>query len=153
MELSHRLHRLIGPDATWSADPEGASGTALRVRSRSTTFYVKYGPLAHAEHLRLRWLHGRIAVPEVVAFDDPILVLADVGAPSLHSAAPASAKAAACVSVRKNKPPLASTGMCNAKPASESKKKKNVNRNAPAAARAILPPARKNASAHNRNQA
>ncbi|MBG0832113.1 aminoglycoside 3'-phosphotransferase [Planomonospora sp. ID67723] len=39
--------------------------------------------------MRLRWLHGRVPVPEVVAFEDPVLVLADVGAPSLEAAAPA----------------------------------------------------------------
>lgn len=89
MELPHRLHRLIGPDATWSADHEGASGTALRVRSGAEVFYVKYGPLAQAEHLRLCWLQGRVPIPVVVAFDDPVLVLADVGAPSLEAAAPA----------------------------------------------------------------
>ena len=89
MDLTHRLHRLIGRDAAWSADHEGASGTALRVTSGSKAFYVKHGPLARAEYLRLRWLRGRVSVPEVVAFDDPVLVLADVGAPSLEAAAPA----------------------------------------------------------------
>ncbi|TKK87557.1 aminoglycoside 3'-phosphotransferase [Herbidospora galbida] len=89
MRLSERLRALIDADASWSSDHEGASGTALRVTSGEKVFYVKHGPLAGAEHLRLRWLRGRVAVPEVVAFDDPVLVLADVGAPSLEAAAPA----------------------------------------------------------------
>jgi kanamycin kinase/aminoglycoside 3'-phosphotransferase-2 len=89
MNLRDRLHRLIGRDAVWSADHEGAGGTALRVTSGSEVFYVKHGPLAQAEHLRLRWLRGRVPVPEVVAFEDAVLVLADVGAPSLETAAPA----------------------------------------------------------------
>ncbi|MET7338195.1 aminoglycoside 3'-phosphotransferase [Nonomuraea sp. NPDC005650] len=89
MQLPDQLRRLIDQNASWSSDHEGASGTALRVRSGSKVFYVKHGPLARAEHLRLRWLHGRVPVPEVVAFHDPVLVLADVGAPSLETAAPA----------------------------------------------------------------
>jgi kanamycin kinase/aminoglycoside 3'-phosphotransferase-2 len=88
MQLPERLRRLIELDASWASDHEGASGTALRVTSGSGTFYVKHGSLARAEHLRLRWLHGRVPVPEVVAFEDPVLVLADVGAPSLAAAAP-----------------------------------------------------------------
>ncbi|WP_406673357.1 aminoglycoside 3'-phosphotransferase [Nonomuraea sp. N2-4H] len=89
MQLPDRLRRLIGQDASWSTDHEGASGTALRVVSGSKVFYVKHGPLASAEHLRLRWLHGRVPVPEVVAFEDDVLVIADVGAPSSEAAAPA----------------------------------------------------------------
>ncbi len=88
MQLPEQLRRLIEQDASWSSDHEGASGAALRVTSGSGIVYVKHGPLARAEHLRLRWLHGRIPVPEVVAFEDPVLVLADVGAPSLGAAAP-----------------------------------------------------------------
>ncbi|WP_034386544.1 aminoglycoside 3'-phosphotransferase [Herbidospora cretacea] len=89
MRLSQRLRVVLGDDASWSSDHEGASGTALRVTSGGRVFYVKHGPLAAAEHLRLRWLRGRVPVPEVVAFDDPVLVLADVGAASLEAAAPA----------------------------------------------------------------
>ncbi|MEV0236375.1 aminoglycoside 3'-phosphotransferase [Nonomuraea sp. NPDC050786] len=89
MQFSDQLRQLIHQDASWSADHEGASGTALRVSSGSKVFYVKLGPLARAEHLRLGWLHGRVPIPEVVAFEDPVLVLADVGAPSLEAAAPA----------------------------------------------------------------
>ncbi|GAA1023565.1 aminoglycoside O-phosphotransferase APH(3')-IIb [Acrocarpospora pleiomorpha] len=89
MQVPDRLHWLIEQDASWSGDHEGASGTALRVVSGSKIFYVKHGPLARAEHLRLCWLHGRVPVAEVVAFEDPFLVLADVGAPSLEAAAPA----------------------------------------------------------------
>ncbi|SEG16754.1 kanamycin kinase/aminoglycoside 3'-phosphotransferase-2 [Nonomuraea solani] len=86
MRLSDHLSSLIAPGATWSTDHEGASGTAQRVTSGSTVFYVKQGPLARAEHLRLRWLRGRVPVPEVVAYEDPVLVLADVAAPSLEAA-------------------------------------------------------------------
>ncbi|TMR94761.1 aminoglycoside 3'-phosphotransferase [Nonomuraea basaltis] len=89
MQLPDQLRQLIEQDASWSTDHEGASGTALRVMSGSKVFYVKHGPLARAEHLRLCWLHGRVPIPEVVAFEDPVLVLADVGAPSLEAAAPA----------------------------------------------------------------
>lgn len=89
VELSQRLHRLIGPDATWSGAHEGASGTALRVTSGTATYYVRHGPLARAEYLRLQWLAGRVATPDVVAFDDAVLVLADVSAPSVLSAASA----------------------------------------------------------------
>lgn len=88
MHVPGQLRALIEQDASWSSDHEGASGTALRVTWRSNTFYVKHGPLANAERLRLRWLHGRIPVAEVVAFEDAFLVLADVGAPSLATAAP-----------------------------------------------------------------
>ncbi|MEQ4721281.1 aminoglycoside 3'-phosphotransferase [Nonomuraea sp. B19D2] len=89
MQLPDQLRWLIEQDASWSGDHEGASGTALRVTSGAKVFYVKHGPLARAEHLRLRWLHGRVPVPEVLAFEDPVLVLADVGAPTLEAAAPA----------------------------------------------------------------
>lgn len=85
MRLPDGLSWLIGPDASWSSDHEGASGTSLRVTSGSRTYYVKHGPLAAAEHQRLRWLADRIRVPDVVAFVDPFLVLADVGAPSLDT--------------------------------------------------------------------
>ncbi|WP_031173215.1 aminoglycoside 3'-phosphotransferase, partial [Streptosporangium roseum] len=88
MQLPEQLRQLVEQDACWSTDHEGASGTALRVISGSKVFYVKHGPLARAEHLRLCWLHGRVPIPEVVAFEDPALVLADVGAPSLEAAAP-----------------------------------------------------------------
>lgn len=89
MKLPDRLRRLIGPDVSWSADHEGASGTALRAVSGSKVFYVKHGPLAGAEYLRLRWLRGRVPIPEVIAFEDGVLVLADVGAQSAEAAAPA----------------------------------------------------------------
>ncbi|TDC92950.1 aminoglycoside 3'-phosphotransferase [Actinomadura sp. 7K507] len=91
MEISDRLRRMFGPDAAWSDDHEGVSGTALRVTSGSETFYVKHGPLALAEYERLRWLKERVPVPDVVAFEEGLLVLADVKAPSLDGAEPASA--------------------------------------------------------------
>ena len=82
---------MFGPDAEWSDDHEGVSGTALRVTSGSETFYVKRGPLAFAEYERLQWLKGRVPVPRVVAFEDPLLVLGDVKAPSVDGAAPVTA--------------------------------------------------------------
>lgn len=93
MEIAQRLHRIFGADATRSTDHDGASGTALRVTSGSNTFFVKFGPLARAEHLRLRWLACRVRVPEVVAFDGLVLVLADLGESSLHDASAADAGA------------------------------------------------------------
>jgi aminoglycoside phosphotransferase len=84
--MMEMLRELLGPDATWSAEHEGASGTALRVSAGGATYWAKGGPSADAEHERLRWLAGRLPVPEVVAHRDGLLLLADVGAPSLATA-------------------------------------------------------------------
>lgn len=91
MEISERLRRMFGRDVTWSDDHEGVSGTALRVASGPDIFYVKHGPFARAEYERLQWLKGRLPVPDVVAFDDPLLVLADAKAPSLDGTASVTA--------------------------------------------------------------
>ena len=86
--MTEVLRELLGPDATWSAEHEGASGTALRVSAGGAVYWAKGGPSADAEHERLRWLAGRLAVPEIVAHRPGLLLLADVGAPSV-AAAPA----------------------------------------------------------------
>ncbi|MFC7613297.1 phosphotransferase [Actinokineospora soli] len=69
--------------------PRGRERLRPAGRRGGRTYWVKHGPTARAEHDRLRWLSTRLRAPAVVAFDDPVLVLADVGAPSLLSAAPA----------------------------------------------------------------
>ncbi|MGR6918639.1 APH(3') family aminoglycoside O-phosphotransferase [[Actinomadura] parvosata] len=88
MRVTDRIGTLLGDDAVWSADHEGLSGHVSRVTSAAGVFYVKQGPAAAAEHERLRWLERWASVPDVVAFDGDTLVLADVAAPSLESAAP-----------------------------------------------------------------
>ncbi|MEV4117146.1 APH(3') family aminoglycoside O-phosphotransferase [Nonomuraea sp. NPDC049695] len=88
MHVSDRIATLLGEDAVWSDGHEGMSGHVMRVTSASGVFYVKQGPVAAAEHERLRWLKRWARVPDVVAFDGDTLVLADVAAPSLESAAP-----------------------------------------------------------------
>ncbi len=65
------------------------SGHLLRVSSAAGVFYVKHGPVAEVEYERLRWLKHWMAVPDIVAFDGDVLVLADVGRPSLERRAPA----------------------------------------------------------------
>ncbi|MFI0419948.1 aminoglycoside 3'-phosphotransferase [Spongiactinospora sp. 9N601] len=79
---------MLGPDPVWSDEHEGMSGQVMRVTGAAGAFYVKQGPIAVAEHERLRWLKRWAAVPDIAAFDGQSLVLADVGAPSLESAAP-----------------------------------------------------------------
>jgi aminoglycoside phosphotransferase len=88
MWLSERLVDLLGEDVVWSDDHEGRSGHLLRVNSAAGVFYVKKGPVADAEYQRLRWLKHWMAVPDIVAFDEDVLVLADVGWPSLERVAP-----------------------------------------------------------------
>lgn len=83
------LHRLIGPDASWTDQHDGASGSVLRVSARGGVYWAKHGPTARAEHDRLRWLAPHLPTPAITAFDGEVLVLADVGAPSLLRAAPA----------------------------------------------------------------
>lgn len=89
MRFSERVLDLFGDDAVWSDDHEGMSGYLLRVTSAAGVFYVKHGPAAEAEYERLRWLKHWMAVPDIVAFDEDVLVLADVGWPSLERRAPA----------------------------------------------------------------
>ncbi|MBC6464762.1 APH(3') family aminoglycoside O-phosphotransferase [Actinomadura alba] len=88
MQVSDRIVTVLGKDPVWSDKHGGMSGHVLRVTSASGVFYVKQGPIAVAEHERLRWLKRWASVPDIVAFDDDTLVLADVAAPSLASAAP-----------------------------------------------------------------
>ncbi|WP_406280026.1 phosphotransferase [Nocardia sp. NBC_00881] len=72
---------LLGEAPTWSDDHEGMSGGVVLVDG---AYWLKRGPKAVAEHERLNWLRDRgIRLPEVVAFEDDVLVLADAGAPSL----------------------------------------------------------------------
>jgi aminoglycoside phosphotransferase len=72
----------VGPDAVWSADHEGLSGDVWRVGSS----YVKRAGVDERD--RLLWLGEHFEVPEIRAFAEDWLVLADVGAPSLASADP-----------------------------------------------------------------
>ncbi|MFD8245267.1 APH(3') family aminoglycoside O-phosphotransferase [Nocardia sp. NPDC059691] len=74
---------LFGEVPSWSYEHEGMSGGVVRVDG---AYWLKRGPKAVAEYRRLTWLRERgIAVPEVTAFEDDVLVLADVGAPSLSA--------------------------------------------------------------------
>jgi kanamycin kinase/aminoglycoside 3'-phosphotransferase-2 len=85
MEIQRRVERIVGPVEGWSQDHEGASGTALRVVAGATAYYVKYGDSARDEEQRLRWLGKHLPVPEIIAAEDGLLVLADVGAPSVQA--------------------------------------------------------------------
>ncbi|WP_249643600.1 APH(3') family aminoglycoside O-phosphotransferase [Nocardia sputi] len=76
---------LLGESPSWSDDHEGMSGGVVFV---SGAYWLKRGPKAVAEYERLTWLRGRgIDLPEVAAFEDDVLVLADAGAPSLAARA------------------------------------------------------------------
>ncbi|MGK8523269.1 APH(3') family aminoglycoside O-phosphotransferase [Nocardia asteroides] len=76
---------LLGESPSWSDDHEGMSGGVAFV---SGAYWVKRGPKAVAEYERLAWLRGRgISLPEVAAFEEDVLVLADAGAPSLAARA------------------------------------------------------------------
>ncbi|GLY51503.1 aminoglycoside 3'-phosphotransferase [Lentzea sp. NBRC 102530] len=85
MTIPEAVLHAVGPDAVWSADHEGLSGDVWHVGSS----YVKRA--GADEHDRLRWLGEHFEVPEIRAFTDGWLVLADVGAPSLASADPVHA--------------------------------------------------------------
>lgn len=82
VEIPGDVLRAVGSDAGWSRDHEGLSGSAWRAGS----CYVKQD--AGDEHERLRWLGKHFEVPEIRAFADGWLVLADVGAPSLAAVDP-----------------------------------------------------------------
>ncbi|WP_336210604.1 aminoglycoside 3'-phosphotransferase [Nonomuraea sp. LPB2021202275-12-8] len=84
MQLPGRLFELFGEHAIWSDDHEGVSGETLRVTSPTGAFYVKQGPAALAEHDRLLWLKRWANVPDIVAFEEDALVLADAGWRSLE---------------------------------------------------------------------
>ncbi|GAB2831227.1 aminoglycoside 3'-phosphotransferase [Lentzea nigeriaca] len=82
MEIPAEVVRAVGTDAVWSLAHEGLSGDVWRVGS----CWVKRAGVDERD--RLSWLGERVEVPEVKAFADGWLVLADVGAPSLASADP-----------------------------------------------------------------
>ncbi|MGW0249418.1 phosphotransferase [Nocardia goodfellowii] len=72
---------LVGSAPTFSDDHEGQSGGVAFVNG---SYWMKRGPSAVAEHARFQWLRGRgIRLPEIVAFESDVLVLADAGVPSL----------------------------------------------------------------------
>ncbi|NQE93431.1 aminoglycoside 3'-phosphotransferase [Nocardia terpenica] len=76
---------VLGDSPTRSRDHEGRSGSVEFVDGG---YWMKRGPAAVAERPRLNWLAGKgIPVPPVVAFERDVLILADVGAPSLSAAA------------------------------------------------------------------
>ncbi|MDX8140670.1 aminoglycoside 3'-phosphotransferase [Lentzea sp. BCCO 10_0061] len=82
MKIPEDVLHAVGPDAVWSADHEGRSGDVWRVGSS----YVKRAGVDERD--RLLWLGRHFEVPEIRAFAEDWLVLADVGAPSLTSADP-----------------------------------------------------------------
>ncbi|WP_434445538.1 aminoglycoside 3'-phosphotransferase [Lentzea sp. E54] len=82
MKIPEEIVRAVGPDAVWSDEHEGLSGDVWRVGSS----YVKRAGVAERD--RLSWLGRHFEVPEIKAFADDWLVLADVGAPSLAVADP-----------------------------------------------------------------
>ncbi|MEU1544384.1 phosphotransferase [Nocardia sp. NPDC005745] len=86
---------LFGEASSWSDEHEGLSGGVVSVDG---AYWLKRGPKAVAEYERLTWLreHG-IAVPEVAAFEDDVLVLTDAGAPSLAARANSGSAHAASI--------------------------------------------------------
>ncbi|SFQ96316.1 kanamycin kinase [Lentzea waywayandensis] len=82
MKIPEDVLHAVGPDAVWSDDHEGLSGDVWQVGSS----YVKRSGVD--EYDRLLWLGKHFEVPEIRAFAEDWLVLADVGAPSLASADP-----------------------------------------------------------------
>lgn len=79
--LPPAVRAVLGEDPEFSGEHEGLSGGVALVNG---AYWVKRGPRATAEHDRLDWLRARgIRVPEVAAFAEDVLVLADAGAPSL----------------------------------------------------------------------
>ncbi|WP_330229554.1 phosphotransferase [Nocardia sp. NBC_00508] len=76
---------LLGELSAWSDEHEGMSGDVVLVNG---AYWLKRGPKAVAEYERLNWLRGRgIHLPEVAAFEDDVLLLADAAAPSLAARA------------------------------------------------------------------
>ncbi|MBC7302054.1 MAG: tetratricopeptide repeat protein [Nocardia sp.] len=70
------IEKLLGPAPAWSDEHEGRDGNLVR----SGGYWIKRGPRAVAEHARLIWLRDNaIAVPEVAAFAEDVLVLVDAG--------------------------------------------------------------------------
>ncbi|MEV6321786.1 phosphotransferase [Nocardia sp. NPDC051787] len=86
--LPPTIGALLGAGPTWSDEHEGMSGDVVLVNG---AYWLKRGPKAVAEHERLHWLRGRgIRLPEVAAFEDDVLLLADASAPSLAARAGAA---------------------------------------------------------------
>ncbi|MDA0638618.1 aminoglycoside 3'-phosphotransferase [Nonomuraea sp. MCN248] len=80
MRFPENVFDLVGgEDAIWSDDHAGLSGETLRVTGPRGEFFIKRGQAAAAEHERLLWLKRWANVPDVVAFEDDVLVLAEVG--------------------------------------------------------------------------
>ncbi|MFD4443335.1 phosphotransferase [Nocardia sp. NPDC058519] len=80
------IEELLGPVPEWSDEHEGCDGNLVR----SGMYWINRGPRAVAEHARLSWLRDNgIAVPEVVAFAEDVLVLADAGGSLAGQADPA----------------------------------------------------------------
>ncbi|MFC6012662.1 phosphotransferase [Nocardia lasii] len=74
------IEKLLGPVPGWSDEHEGRDGNLVR----SGGYWIKRGPRAVAEYARLSWLRDNgIPVPEVAAFAEDVLVLADAGVGSL----------------------------------------------------------------------
>ncbi|MFI6094324.1 aminoglycoside 3'-phosphotransferase [Lentzea sp. NPDC051213] len=82
MEIPGEVLAAVGEDAVWSNEHEGLSGDVWRAGSS----YVKRAGVDERD--RLRWLGEHFEVPEIKAFANDWLVLADVGAPSLAAADP-----------------------------------------------------------------
>ncbi|MGW4631151.1 tetratricopeptide repeat protein [Nocardia sp. NPDC004415] len=83
LPLPPAVAELLGPLPAWSGEHEGRGGNLLRAGG----YWIKRGPRAVAEYERLIWLRDNgIAVPEVSAFAEDVLVLADAGAESLARA-------------------------------------------------------------------
>ncbi|MFE3544864.1 tetratricopeptide repeat protein [Nocardia sp. NPDC059177] len=80
LPLPPEVAELLDPDAAWSSGHEGRGGNLVR----AGRYWIKRGPRAVAECERLIWLRDNgIAVPEVAAFAEDVLVLADTGTGSL----------------------------------------------------------------------
>ncbi|MFG1944721.1 aminoglycoside 3'-phosphotransferase [Nonomuraea sp. NPDC048826] len=85
MRFPENVFDLVGgEDAIWSDDHAGLSDETLRVTGPRGEFFIKRGPVAVAEHERLRWLKRWADVPDIVAFEDEVLVLAEAGWRSLE---------------------------------------------------------------------
>ncbi|GEM31990.1 hypothetical protein NN3_29970 [Nocardia neocaledoniensis NBRC 108232] len=83
LPLPPPIAALLGETPAWSDDHEGRGGNLVRAGG----YWIKRGPRAVAEYERLNWLRDNgIAVPEVAAFAEDVLVLADTGTRSLAEA-------------------------------------------------------------------
>ncbi|MCX2947911.1 aminoglycoside 3'-phosphotransferase [Lentzea sp. NEAU-D7] len=94
MNIPDEVLRASGPATAWSDDHEGLSGDVWRAGSS----YVKRSGVEERD--RLLWLGKHFEVPEIQAFAEGWLVLADVGAPSLASADPVLAATAMGAALR-----------------------------------------------------